>query len=391
MVYAIDHTPVLGPTGLVRSRVARGLTASSRLTVEIVDGASWDCLAAGFDEICQEQLYTYAQGRWPGLKLEPVVFRQNGQVVGGALVMLQPLPLKLGTIALVKWGPILANAEAAEAEALMVDMVDYLKAEYGERRAMMLSVLPMVEPVAENRGFARLMEMGFTVGESLRAPNRYVVDVRLDDDARMAAFGQKWRYHLRKSLMNELRFERAENDDLGRFMTLYNSMTDRKRFADHSAISTVSDLFTLPHGKGRPELFFVNQNGETVAGAIIFSAGTTATYLYGATNDSALGLRAGYFLHWNIIRWLRANTRARWYDLGGSDGSHGLHQFKSGMVGDAGYIHPLPPTANYAPHLKVKLAGEAAYAARGAFNRLRDTVDAGFRAARKRLQTSAGR
>jgi len=42
----------------------------------------------------------------------------------------------------------------------------------------------------------------------VRAPNRYVVDVTPDDDARMAAFAQKWRYHLRKSLKEGLEFER---------------------------------------------------------------------------------------------------------------------------------------------------------------------------------------
>ncbi len=70
--------------------------------------------------------------------------------------------------------------------------------------------------------------------------------------------------------------------------------------------------------------------------------------MFGATNDKALPLRAGYFLHWNIIRWLRDHTMAKWYDLGGTDGFHGLHQFKKGMVGSAGVIHPVPPVANYA-------------------------------------------
>lgn len=391
MAYALDHTPEIGLTASVQTSAVRALTSRAGLSAEIVSGAVWDGLVAEFDDICQEQLFIYAQGRWPGLALEPIVFRQNRQVVGGALVMLQPLPLKLGTIALVKWGPILARADVRDSEALLCDMVDYLKAEYGERRAMMLSVMPMVEPDRENRGYARLMDMGFTEGEGLRAPDRYVVDIRQDDDARMAAFGQKWRYHLRKALKNELRFERAEPGDLDRFMVLYEAMTDRKRFADHSAIATVADLFALPHGKGRPELFFVTHNGETVSGAIIFTAGTTATYLYGATNNVALDLRAGYFLHWHIMRWLRDDTRAQWYDLGGTDGSQGLHQFKSGMVGEAGYINPLPPAANYAPRIRAKLAGEAAYAARGAYNRLRDTIDAGLREMTKRLSKSFGR
>jgi hypothetical protein len=69
-------------------------------------------------------------------------------------------------------------------------------------------------------------------------------------------------------------------------------------------------------------------------------------------------------MHWNIIRWLRDNTEAKWYDLGGTDGFQGLHQFKKGMVGDAGVIQPVPPVANYAAHLWPRLMGNAAFKGR---------------------------
>src|SRR5690606_30718560 len=91
----------------------------------------------------------------------------------------------------------------------------------------------------------------------------------------------------------------------------------------------------------------------------------------GATDDRALPLRAGYFLHWNIIAWLKANTSARWYDLGGTDGFAGLHQFKIGMVGDAGMVTPVPPTANYAVHSLPFLIGETALWARHRVQQIR--------------------
>ncbi len=118
-------------------------------------------------------------------------------------------------------------------------------------------------------------------------------------------------------------------------------------------------------------MFFVRHEGEVVAGAIIFKAGDTAVYLYGATNARALPLRAGYFLHWHIIRWLRDNTDAKWYDLGGTDGFQGLHQFKKGMVGDAGAIEPVPPVMNYASHTKVRVFATLAYWARDRMQHVR--------------------
>ncbi len=111
-----------------------------------------------------------------------------------------------------------------------------------------------------------------------------------------------------------------------------------------------------------------------MAGAVIFTRGDTACYLYGATDDAALGLRAGYFLHWHVIRWLRDHTRATYYDLGGTDGFAGLHQFKNGMVGEAGYINPLPPVMNHATHRRAYAIGTAAYKAREVMTRGRDAV-----------------
>src|SRR5699024_6119169 len=135
------------------------------------------------------------------------------------------------------------------------------------------------------------------------------VDVTLDDEPRMAAFAQKWRYNLRKSLKAGLEFEIGSPDHIGRFMALYQAMSERKLFPDFSGIDTVEALMAMPEGTARPELFFVTHEGRDVAGAVIFSAGDTACYLYGATDDAALDLRAGYFMHWHIIRWLRDNTR----------------------------------------------------------------------------------
>lgn len=351
---ALEHGPVTADS----TREAGAGTLQARL----LDADEWDRTISEFDGVCQEQLYAYASMRWRGLSLEPVLFSDETGPVGGALVMLQPLPLNLSTTALVKWGPILSNNKQAGARALRSAMTDYLIAEYADRRKMTLSIMPKVEPTADNRAFADLLDRGFRPGMSVRYPDRYVVDLTLDDEQRMAAFSQKWRYHLRKSLKAGLEFEHAPPTAIERFMSLYRAMSDRKLFPDYSAINGLDSLLAMPDGTARPELFFVTKDGVTVAGAVIFTAGDTATYLYGATNDDALKLRAGYFLHWHIIGWLRERSRAERYDLGGTDGFHGLHQFKSGMVGEAGFIAPIAPFADYASSARAKIVGSMAVA-----------------------------
>lgn len=344
------------------------------LDSHVADGTTWERVVSRFDGVCQEQLFTYARLRWPGVQLEPVLFSENGETVGGALVMLQTLPLGLATIALVKWAPMLANAERPDAGQVMARMVAALVAEYADTRKMMLSIMPKAEPGPGNAVQDMLAGLGFRPGVGVKFPERYLVDVRLGHDARLAAFGQKWRYNLRKAMKAGLAFAPAEPDEFGRFMTLYEAMSARKLFPDHSGIATAGALMAMPEGTARPQLFFVDHCGRTVAGAMIFTAGDTACYLYGATDDAALDLRAGYFLHWEVIRWLRENTRARFYDLGGTDGFAGLQQFKAGMVGEAGHIVGLPPAMNYASDWRAMTAGTLAYKGREWVTRSRDRI-----------------
>ncbi|KRA45521.1 lipid II:glycine glycyltransferase FemX [Devosia sp. Root635] len=357
--------------------------AVDRLQTRIIDGAEWDRTIAGFDEVCQEQMYAFAVTRWPSVKQEPMLFLLDGEIVGGALVMVQSLPLGLARIAVSKWAPMLKDVSRPDAEAIHAGMVEAMMAEYANGRGQMLSVLPRASINPVNREYERLRARGFRRGSELGFPNRYIVNLRLTDEAQRKSFQQTWRRQLNKSEKAGLSFEHAGPDRIADFETLYAAMTDRKQFSDHSAYETVPALMQIDVPELRPELFFVRHAGELVAGALIFKAGDRAVYLYGATNDKALPLRAGYFMHWHVIRWLRDNTTATWYDLGGTDGFQGLHQFKKGMVGEAGVIRPVPPVANYASRPLALLLGTGAFAARDALYALRRAVD-GWRNPRTR-------
>lgn len=344
------------------------------LTTRRVSGSDWDAIIGGFDEVCQEQMHAFAAVRWPGVAQEPVVFHRGSELVGGALVMIQPLPFGVGKIAVVKWAPMLAARDRPDADLLRRSMVKELMDEYAERRGMMLSVLLHAAPEAINQGYLDLRAQGFQRGSILMFPNRYMVNLRLDDVALRKSFAQKWRYHLNKSEKVGLDFRRAEPTEIDTFKTLYSAMSERKQFPDHSAYDTLDALMALEEPL-RPELFFVREGQETVAGALIFKAGERAVYLYGATSDRALPIRAGYFLHYHAIRWLRDNTTARWYDLGGTDGFQGLHQFKKGMVGEQGIIRPVPPVLNFAAKPWARAVGNGAFAARDAFQHMRRYIN----------------
>src|SRR5690606_11594652 len=84
----------------------------------------WDRVVSGFDTVCQEQIHGFAATRWPGVTLEPRLFESDGKVVGGALMMIQRLPLGVGSIAISKWAPMLADSGHPRASAIYDGMVD---------------------------------------------------------------------------------------------------------------------------------------------------------------------------------------------------------------------------------------------------------------------------
>ncbi len=362
---------------IVPSKVAAKAQAPAKflLTLKHVSPDEWDALASEFDGVCQEMTTVFAKNRWPDVRLEPVLMMDGNNPVAGALVMVQNLPLGIAKLAVIKWGPALKDETHPHCHAIYGQSVDLLVSEYARERGMMLSIMARA-PRSQKAECVEFLEWrGFRKGAGLLFPNRYVVKLRLSDAAQRKSFAQKWRYHLNKAEKEELVFEHASRDQLPEFDRLYEAMTDRKKFPDYSAYETVPKLMDSKVEALRPELFFVRKDDEIVAGALIFTAGRTAVYLYGATNDRALPLRAGYFLHWNIIRWLRDNTAADLYDLGGTDGFQGLHQFKKGMVGDAGLITPVPPIYNFASNPIALVLGTAAYAVRDGLHELKRFIN----------------
>jgi hypothetical protein len=344
--------------------------AGAAVSMERVADEHWDDIVADFGGACQEQLLTFASVRWPTTTPEPWLFRIGDEIVGGCLVIIQKLPLRLGAIAIAKWGPMLKNASRPDTPSVYAAMVEALIDEYSRKRGMMLSLLPRAATREVNAEYHYLMSRGFKPSMLLNYPLRYIVKLGLTDVEQRKSFEQKWRYQLGKAEKQDLEFEHGGPERLAEFTALYESMLDRKKFADHSAYETIPHLMALKNPQVRPELFFVRKAGKILAGAIIFKGGDRAVYLYGATLEEALPLRAGYFLHWNIIRWLRDNTWAQWYDLGGTDGFLGLHQFKKGMVGSTGIITAVPRVANYADRALAYLTGNSALWAREGLHQL---------------------
>jgi hypothetical protein len=193
--------------------------------------------------------------------------------------MVRPLRMKLGQVAICKWGPLLKDETSDDVPMQHRLMTAALRQIYAGQRGMMLSIMPRAEPAPDNSAWSNLQTLGFRPGAELRYPARYLVNVRLDGDAAIRSLEQKWWYNLRQSFRHGLRFEAGEPQQLGEFDALYKAMSDRKRFADHSAYGSFDRFMEEIVPEARPRLFFVRKDGELVAGAVVFTCGRTAVYL----------------------------------------------------------------------------------------------------------------
>lgn len=337
-----------------------------------VDEGEWLDFLGRADFVCQEQLPAFALARYHGFDVEPVLFEQEGRTIGGSLMLVRKLPLGLVQLAITKWGPLSLREDEPGHLARYRGMVDALRDHYSRRRGMVLSVMP--RPTINDDEYQQLLAAGYSEGEALHAPLRYFVDVRQDDAGLRAGYAQKWRNRLNKANRSGLVFARATAADEPEFGAMFRSMVERKNYVDHSAYDLVPRLLSDPRSPLGLELFLVRLEGRAIAGALVVTAGRTATYLYGATLPEALPVSAGHFLQDNIVRWLRDNTRVRWYNMGGHDGNEGLRTFKAGMVGNGGVEADFAPAALVADSPRARLLGLSALALRDRLMRLKSRL-----------------
>jgi hypothetical protein len=353
------------------SRNAMGLPPAApddrwESSVAPVDAASWERLVSGFEDATYDQTHVYGAYLWGEPQLSHLVLRRaDGGVVGAAQVVLLRPPLLGRGLAYVKFGPLWRRKDESADPRALAAMLDALKEEYAVHRGFLLTVLPPPDPVEHDRWRSSLDAAGFRARRRLIDPNRYLVDLSIGHDDQLRSLQQKWRYNLNKSLAHDLTIRRAEREPgLEAFGELYRSMVARKGFVDQSGIGALPALLSDLPPAMHPRVYLGEHAGRPTVGAVVGLIGGTAYYLFGATDDRALALKAGYALQWWIVAELRG--AARWYDLGGEAGEDGLRQFKKGLVGKSGVVLPMLGEFDFWTSRLGRLSGDTVFAARAA-------------------------
>jgi lipid II:glycine glycyltransferase (peptidoglycan interpeptide bridge formation enzyme) len=345
--------------------IAPGSESQNGLEPKFVSPSEWDEIAVQFRDVIHEQTECFNALRWAPHQLDRIAFYKDGHLSSAAIVLKMRFPVVGGGIAVVKWGPLWRPAGRQVDLSVLEATLDALKQIYAIDGDYFLSFFPRADPEISHLEEQALEQCGFHTGEELASPDRYFVNTNLSLEELLASLSQKWRYNLRKAERNGLTARFVHGlEGYQTFMQLYTAMMDRKAFHDTSAINTLEALLTTNEPSLRPLILIVYHDDEPIAGGVIDASGERAVYLYGATNDKALPLKAGYVMHWEVAKYLVNTKNVHWYDLGGTDKDCHLHQFKRGFVGKLGCVTVTPRYYHFGASWKSRALGHGLYLAR---------------------------
>lgn len=262
-----------------------------------------------------------------------------GSLVAGAQLLFRHLPLRLGTMAYLPMGPYITSPDQQSA------VWDAIHRCARARRAAFLKWEPGLyldspPPDCTALGF-------IPSGQTVQPPRTIVLDISAGEDAILARMNQGTRRKIRQSQKAGIHYYEAAAHDVDTFTAMMQTTGARNAFGVHEPgyYRLAYDLF-VPAGDAA--LILAEHEGDPLAGIMVFAAGDTAWYLYGASSDTKRNLMAAYGVQWAAIQWAQARG-CRWYDLWGipdadesdleaqfqqrSDGLWGVYGFKRGWGG----------------------------------------------------------
>lgn len=369
---ASQRAAPLPSPGPLRPEGARTLVGSGEtIRTDFLPDRDWDALVAEFEDAAYDQTACFAGGQWGGGRTSHIALFEGGVCVAGALIVVFRPPFFQRGLAYIRSGPFWRR------KGRPADIETYRRAvkavadEYGTSRGHYLAIVPRCNPEFVEAEATALRGLGFEVGRPNPDPNRYFIDLALKEDEQLRSLDQKWRYNLKKALKNGFEISVGDkSEDIASFDALHASMVERKGFYAGDPVHLLPRLATELPPSLQPAVVLARREGKPVVGAVIVRLGDTALYLFGASAETALPLKAGYALQWWLVNWLSAEG-LRWYDLGGEAMNDGLRQFKQGFVGKSGRVAAMPGDFECGFSFGGRLSAELVFAMRGARRVLR--------------------
>jgi hypothetical protein len=284
-----------------------------------------------FEDANPYQTWSYGAVHWGEGNLSHLVLRNNGEICAIAQLRIVRLPLKLGGIAYLRWGPLCQRRGGELDPDIVKRMMDALVSEYVDNRKLLLRIIP---DAFAGRARGEIIEKSLPNAKRPKKGDRtFVLDLTPSLEELRRNLDQKWRNQLNRAEKNNLQVQRGTGpEDYQVFLGLYEAMWRRKKFDTTVNVHEFGRICAdLPESQ-KFQILICRKEGRPVCGIVCSTVGRQGIYLLGATNDDGLDAKGAYLLQWNIISWLK-NAGFHSYDLGGIDPelNPGVYHFKRGF------------------------------------------------------------
>ena len=337
----------------------------------ILDGVpdgEWHSIMSQSSDVHYEQTAIYTAEK-TGEQSSHMLAQNGSETMGGARVGLFRVPVLNRGLALVRFGPFWRKRGAELDRDIYRKTIRSLIEEYCTGQKFYLIVRPRPHPEFYPMEAALLEEMGVHGSQSSKL-DHYFVNVALSEEEQSKSLDKKWRYNLKTGLANGLEISIGDSAaDISAFQKIYSEMVQRKHlnYPGVGLPNVIPDLVQLPE-QMKMRIALAHHQGVPVAGVAFSIVGDLAYYVFGATNDRATEMQAGFVLQWHVINWLRENGGVRWCDLGGT-GDPGIQHFKKGLAGKQGAFLAAEEF-HYSPDVTATMVVKGLFALRNVRNRI---------------------
>jgi len=304
--------------------------------------SAWHATMEQFSDASIFQTWDYVAPKYGSNHLTNFVARKHGDIVAAALGGIVRIPRLPVGIAHFPWGPMW---RVRGAELDLDGLRQALRAafrQYAVKRGLLVRLRShelhagsetdaehLISAVFRNEGFEPAQEPHYrTVRLDLSRPL----------EALRADLRPSWRRHLLAAEKKGFSVIRGTGPELFEmFERTYHAMRSRKQLTGYQPDIRMyrAAQQNLP-APLRPVIMICQDAGEPIAATVVSAMGDSGRYILGATSDRAIrmNLRGSYLLHWETIKWLKAEG-FHWYDLRGYNPKSypGVSRFKTGFNG----------------------------------------------------------
>ena len=349
--------------------------------IDSIDKDSWHNLLLNFDDASFYQTWSYGAIRWGNASLSHLILRRGGEAVSMAQLRIAKLPMGIGGIAYLPWGPMWRPKGFDKNLNHLRNMLIVLRAEYVTKRRYLLRVVPKLM-LEENDDIRSEYEAaGFRSRPD--AQESVFVNLYPPIDAIRTNLRKSWKRSLKAAEKEKLEYIEGRNDELfEEGLKLVTEMKKRKQFVEFKDMEEIMLVNKDLPAELKLNIVLNKYEGEPVAVLGWFPFGRVGYPILGGTGNRALELKASFPLWWKMVEYYKSRGSA-WCDLAGAgkEANPGGFFFKTGLGGGDDSVKPYVGEFEGCENPVALLVFKAAYylreryrSARVGLNRIRGAV-----------------